>query len=263
MIAEINSQKIYYTDTGGPGIPVLFSHGFLMDSSMFDSQVEYLRDEFRCITYDTRGHGSTRESDQPFDLWDLADDALSLLAHLGIEKAILVGMSQGGLLSIRAALRAPQTVLAMCLIGARGVAEAPESVAPSLAVFEEWAANGPDKFAKMFAGGLGIGDAPYFELWLAKWRRWENEHPGRVRNPAKSVLMREDITPRLQEITCPTLVMQGADDELVSVEVGSAFAQSLPNGSELTRIEHAGHAPNLTHPDRVNPILLDFLREVS
>jgi 3-oxoadipate enol-lactonase len=101
--AMINGQHLYFEDSGGDGLPVLFSHGFLMDHSMFDPQVAALRSEFRCITWDERGHGAS-SVDGPFTYWDSARDALALLDHLGIDSAVFVGMSQGGFLSMRAAL---------------------------------------------------------------------------------------------------------------------------------------------------------------
>src|SRR5437588_9277108 len=109
--ADVNGQHLYYEDFGGDsagdGVAVLFSHGFLMDHEMFAPQVEALAGEFRCITWDERGFGQT-PADGPFSYWDSAADVLALLTHLGIERAVLAGMSQGGFLSLRAALTAPE-----------------------------------------------------------------------------------------------------------------------------------------------------------
>jgi len=77
-----------------------------MDHDMFAPQVDALRDDYRVITWDERGHGQT-PVDGPFDYWDSARDALALLTHLGVEEAVLAGMSQGGFLSLRAALLSP------------------------------------------------------------------------------------------------------------------------------------------------------------
>ncbi len=108
--ADINGQRIFYTDSGGDGPAVVFSHGFLMDASMFDPQVAALAPEFRVITWDARGFGATEFDSQPFTYWESAHDALVLCEHLGIERAVFAGMSQGGFLSLRAALLAPERV---------------------------------------------------------------------------------------------------------------------------------------------------------
>src|SRR5246127_231698 len=108
-VAAANGIEINYTDSGGTGPAVVFSHGFLMDHTMFDQQVAALTPEYRVIAWDERGHGGTRATG-PFTYWDSAADALALLDHLGIERAVLAGMSQGGFLSLRAALAAPDRV---------------------------------------------------------------------------------------------------------------------------------------------------------
>ena len=108
-VAEVNGQKINYADSGGDGQSVIFSHGFLMDQSMFDTQVEALGADYRCVVWDERGFGETPVDDS-FSYWDSANDAVALLDHLGIEKAVFVGMSQGGFLSLRAALAHPARV---------------------------------------------------------------------------------------------------------------------------------------------------------
>ena len=107
-IAEVNGQKLYYEDTGGSGPPVIFSHGLFMDHEMFAPQVDALKGRYRVITWDERGHGSTAGPDlAPFTYYDSADDLAALLKHLGIGRAVLAGMSQGGFLSLRAALTHP------------------------------------------------------------------------------------------------------------------------------------------------------------
>jgi pimeloyl-ACP methyl ester carboxylesterase len=73
---------------------------------MFDRQVTALAPQYRVITWDQRGHGGTRATGA-FTYWDSAADLLRLLGHLGGERAALADMSQGGFLSLRAALTGP------------------------------------------------------------------------------------------------------------------------------------------------------------
>src|SRR6516162_11870150 len=122
-VAAVNGIEISYTDSGGQGPAVVFSHGYLMDHTMFDQQVTALAPQYRVITWDQRGHGGTRAAG-PFTYWDSAADVLALLDHLGVERAVLAGMSQGGFLSLRAALTAPDRVRALMLIAVEGAAHA-------------------------------------------------------------------------------------------------------------------------------------------
>src|SRR5712672_813165 len=113
--AAINGIQVGYADSGGDGPAVVLSHGYLMDASMFNAQVAALAPEYRVITWDARGHGGT-PAPGPFSYWDSARDVLALLDHLGIGRAVLGGMSQGGFLSLRAAMLAPERLRGLILI---------------------------------------------------------------------------------------------------------------------------------------------------
>jgi len=87
--ARVNDQRLYYEDTGGSGPAIIFSHGIMLDGTMFAPQVAALRDRYRCIVWDQRGHGKTAgETLAPFSYYDSADDLAALLALLGVGSAI-------------------------------------------------------------------------------------------------------------------------------------------------------------------------------
>ena len=119
-VAEVNGQSINYVDSGGDGPAIIWSHGFLMDHTMFDAQVEALSGDYRCIAWDERGFGATPAT-APFTYWDMADDAVALLDHLGVDQAVFAGMSQGGFISLRAALAHPDRVRGLVLIDTQGI----------------------------------------------------------------------------------------------------------------------------------------------
>ena len=77
--AQLDDQRICFEDTGGDGLPVILSHGFLMDQEMFAQQVAALSPEFRVITWDERGFGQTGSDGRPYTYWDSARDCLALL----------------------------------------------------------------------------------------------------------------------------------------------------------------------------------------
>ena len=80
-IAEVNGQRLYYEDTGGPGPAGIFSHGLFMDHEMFAPQVEALKGRYRCITWDERGHaGTASDTLAPFSYYDSADDLAAAVA---------------------------------------------------------------------------------------------------------------------------------------------------------------------------------------
>ena len=255
--AEVNGQRIRFDDSGGEGPAVIFSHGFLMDREMFAAQVSALAPEFRVITWDERGFGETEFDGEPFSYWDSASDCLGLLTHLGIERAVLGGMSQGGFLSLRAALLAPERVRALVLIDTQAGVEDPERMPAYRQMQETWLQVGPvDELAETIAN-LIIGEPELNKVWIAKWRQLPREA---LKAPGDCLFERDDISGRLGEISCPAIVFHGTADMSIEMERGEALCRGLSGCTGVVRIEGAPHAANLTHPDAVNGPLLDFLR---
>ena len=258
--APVGGLNLAYEDTGGDGFAVLFSHGFLMDRSMFRHQVAALRDAYRCVAWDERGFGDTGLVTEPFTYWDSADDAIGLLDHLGIDRAVLVGMSQGGFLSLRAALRHPDRVAGLVLVDSQAGPEDEEHVASYQALVDGWAGDGDvDQIAATVAEII-LGDPALHDEWIGKWKSLPREQ---VRIPGETLLHREDIEDRLSEIACPVLAVHGADDAAIPVERARAQYAALPDLRDLVVVPGARHAANLTHPDEVNPPLRRFLDAVG
>ena len=253
---ERNGLRLSFTDTGNVDKPaVIFSHGFLMDGSMFAPNIEALSDDFRCITWDQRGFGKTGAVHQPFDFWDSAADLLGLLDHLEIASAALVGMSQGGFLSMRAALLEPARFRAICLISTRSGVDAQPVIDSFNHLKNTWLAHGASPVAENLRALL-IGDDFDATRWVNAWRKMPRAG---FEFPVDALTGRDDITGRLAEITCPAIVFHGARDPAIDIEHGRSLANGLPNLKGFVTVENAGHAPCLTHPQFVNRPLEDFL----
>lgn len=245
---------VEYDDTGGEGPVVVLSHGLLMNRSMFAPQVEALRDAHRVVTWDQRGHGAA-EHEGTWTYWDSAHDLLALLDHLGVAQAVLGGMSQGGFLSLRAALLAPERVRALVLIDSQAGPEDPAAAPLYDAMARAWAADGADPATLEFAAATILGPADH-RPWIALWEQLPQHRAAQVMHP---LLEREDLTDRLPEITCPALVVHGSIDAAIPLARAEALANGLPGAVPLVVVEGAGHASNLSHPEPVNAALRGFL----
>jgi len=255
--ATVNGITISFTDSGGDGPAVVLSHGYLMDSSMFEPQVAALAPEYRVITWDERGFGGTRATG-PFSYWDSAKDVLGLLDHLGIEQAVLGGMSQGGFLSLRAALTAPDRVRGLVLIDSEACPENPE-LAPAYEQMEQiWMEQGPEPVQDVVASIiLGPPDGPVdYKPWFAKWAAADRDE---LRLAFRCLMDRDDITDRLGEISCPTLILHGTADAAIPMEQAEIVQAGLAGPATLVQVEGGSHAANLSHPDQVNIAMLEFL----
>ena len=251
-VAEVNGQAINYTDSGGDGPAIIWSHGFLMDHTMFDAQVAAFSADHRCIAWDERGFGATPATG-PFTYWDSADDAVALLDHLGVDQAVFAGMSQGGFLSLRAALAHPDRVRGLILIDTQAGTEAPENIEAYGGMLQHWLSDAPLGEIGQMVAGLILGHPDLAATWIPIWekRRTEmTEHPGNC------LLDRDDITDRLGEISCPALVIHGDEDPLVPLDGGRATARAIPN-AKLVVAAGMGHEL----PRGLVPRLVEWIAE--
>ena len=253
--AEVNDQRIYFEDSGGDGPPVILGHGFLMDHEMFAPQVAALAPTYRVITWDERGFGQTEYDGKPFSYWDSAEDCLALLAHLGVERAVVGGMSQGGFLSLRVALIAPEKVRALILLDTEAGVPDAETIAGEDAMAEVWFTAGPVDDLVNAVANLIIADEAENPRWTAKWQARDKDF---LRQPFACLHGREDLTARLGEITCPALVVHGTEDNAITMDKGEALAAGLAGCAGVVKVGGA-HAANLTNPVPVNEAILAFL----
>ena len=256
--AHVNGQKLYYEDTGGDGPAIVFSHGLLMDSSMFAPQVQALRGQWRCITWDERGHGQTADPAHcdPFTYYDSANDLAALLAYLDVQQAVLAGMSQGGYLSLRCALTHPDLVRALVLIDTQALQEDPQKMAGHEVLLKTWLEGGlSDEIAAMVAHiilGDGWAGAP---VWQARWKQVTVPN---LLQCFTTLGSRDDISDRIGAITVPALVVHGALDHAIDLTRAQAMHDALPR-AQMVVVPGGGHASNLTHPEPVNAALKVFL----
>ena len=256
--APVNGQNIYYEDTGGLGPVIVFSHGLLMDHTMFEPQIQALQGQFRCISWDERGHGQTADPEHcaPFSYYDSADDLAALLKFLGVDKAVLVGMSQGGYLSLRCALIHPEVVGALVLIDTQAMLEDPETLPHHEALLRAWMEHGlsDDMATTVEHTILGPGWAG-----AATWRaKWKQATPANLGQSFATLALRDDIGPRLGEIQVPALVIHGDQDVAIVPARARAMFKALPHAQWID-VPGAGHASNLTHPEPVNAAIQSFL----
>jgi 3-oxoadipate enol-lactonase len=259
--ARVNGQNLYYEDTGGTRPAVIFSHGLFMDHEMFAPQVAALSNRYRCISWDERGHGRTAgDTIAPFSYYDSANDLAALLAHLGIKRAVLAGMSQGGFLSMRCALTHPEIVRALILIDTQAGLEDPAKIAGYHQMMDDWTKNGlSDQVAGIIESiilGDGWSGAGY---WKNKWRAMKAVN---VAGTFATLTTRDDITPRIDAIKVPTLVVHGDADAAIPLTLANVLVQRIA-GAQLAVIPGAGHAANLTHPVPTNAAIEGFLRRLA
>lgn len=256
-VAELKGVPVRYEDSGGSGPALLFSHGFLMDHTMFDAQVAHLAGDYRCIRWDERGFGDTPASAE-FTYWDSAADAVGVLDACGVDEAVWIGMSQGGFLSLRGALASPERVRALVLIDSQAGLDAPEFTEQAELMVAGMTSPDDEVFTAtaQAVSDMILGDPELAAAWIPKW---DSRRSLDLSVAGNALTNRDDITGRLGEISCPALVIHGTEDQAISIEKAQTVAEGVADCRGLVEVDGAAHAPNMSHPETVNKAIASFI----
>jgi 3-oxoadipate enol-lactonase len=255
-VAQVHGRAIPYEDSGGPGLPLVLAHGFFMDRSMFEPQVAALRGRFRVITYDERGHGEAADHPGPYDYWDLADDLAGLLDQLGLERAVIGGMSQGGFIALRFALRYPDRALGLVLLDSQAGVELDEKRAEYEVMRSVWEKDGPSELMGSMVAAIILGSYEGNARWVD---RWIARYPTGLGQIYATLMDRDDITDRLPEIQAPALVVHGDEDAAIPLERAEALCAGLSGCTGVVVVAGGSHSANLNRPQPVNEAIAAFL----
>jgi len=254
--ATLNGLVIHYREDGPRDGPVLvFSNSLGTDLRIWDEMVALLP-EFRCIRYDTRGHGLSEGGAPPYHMGDLVGDVRALLDHLKLKDVIFIGLSIGGLIGQGLAAERPDLVRALVLA----------DTAAKIGTPDIW----NDRVASIHKGGLsGMTDAvmerwftPGFRkdkhealtMWSAMFERtYEAGYIG-----CAQAIAQTDLLESTARLTLPTLVVVGRDDAATPPDLVRETAKLIA-GSEFHIISKCGHLPCIEQPEEMTRLLRSFL----
>jgi pimeloyl-ACP methyl ester carboxylesterase len=259
---QIGATRYAYTDAG-EGPLLLFGHGLLASKAMFAAQIDALRDRYRCVSVDWPGHHESGFDPDGFTFYDLAEDVVGLVEALGADRAVLIGLSQGGMIFMRTALAHPEVVAGLALLD---TSAGPED-AERLPQYEQLATvlrdgdEGPRAAAVEIASQILYGptwrEANPHDLAHEKGLILSHDREG-IYLAARAVFDRDDVRGRLSEIEVPTVVLCGEDDSATPPEEAREICAGI-RGAELTMIPGAGHHSAIESPAAVTAALESFL----
>ena len=261
-IQTLDGTELFYRDWGA-GRPVVFVHGMLLSSGMWQYQMLHLAEHgFRAVAYDRRGHGRSDDPRAAYEFDTLADDLATLLDGLDLTDVTLVGHSMGGgevarYLSRHGSRRVARIVLL-------------SSTVPNLDVDPQAAAALLDRFrtsygqwveenaALSFGEGLPGCEIPQLDKEQAI-RDWMGVSL-RAAVGCTAANLSADFSAELSKITVPALVLHGDHDAFAPLEMCGRQSAGLIPGSRLVVYDSAAHMPHLSHRERLNADLLAFAR---
>jgi len=247
---RVNGIEIDY-EVSGRGRPVILSHGYGATRRMWDGQHVALGDRYRLITWDMRGHGQTETPDDPaqYSVELTVADTRALLLGLGVNRAVVGGLSLGGYMSLAFYLAHPEMVEALILCDSGPGYRNSEARAG-------WNGRAHQRAADLEARGLDAFGGRSREVREALGR---HRSARGLAHAARGMLAQRDahVIDGLGAISVPTLVVVGDRDEPFLAPC-RYMAKKIP-GARLEIIAGAGHSSNLDQPEAFDRVLLDFL----
>jgi len=254
--------------------PLVFVHGL---SGSWPNWLEQLPDfaaAHRVITLDLPGFGHSPMPRQEISISGYARMLEQLLAHLGVDAAAVVGNSMGGFIAAELAIAYPQRVERLVLISAAGISThnhrgsvtalpAMRTLERSLMAAAAWTASKSDNVARRArlrdaALGVVVRHPSKLEAALAAEQIRGAGKPGFMQG--LEAVLHYEIRERLREIACPTLIVWGDRDRLISVRDADVFAELIPNSRKVV-FGDTGHMSMLERPEAFNALLEEFLAE--
>ena len=241
-------MTLHHTLTGRGPLTVVLTHGLATSEATWAAQVPALAGRYRVLTWDLRGHGRSNAAPAPCTIADLAADLRSVLDRAGVERAVVLGHSAGGVVAMQFALEDPARTAGLVLVGT-----ASECNARARQFYEDLAAIAEERGMEPVRKRLGIS--------LEQARQMPTDaatfaHVAR----AMASLNGAPLTPRLAAIRCPAQLIVGERDFLGAG--GSVILHRHIAGSQLAIVPERGHGLFLEDPAGFNALVLEFLETI-
>jgi 3-oxoadipate enol-lactonase len=254
----VAAELSYALEGPEDGPVVVFTGSLGTDITMWQPQSDRLRERFRTLRYEIRGHGSSAVPDGPYSIADLGSDLVALLDRLQVERAFVCGLSIGGMISMWAAAHAPERVerLVLCCTSAR------------LGPPEAW----HERAAAVRADGVeAVADAVLGRWFTPAFREAHPEVIERMRGQLIATpregyagcceaIAAMDLTPDLGSIRAPTLVLAAEHDPSTPPEHGHRIAELIP-AARFELVSNAAHLATVERPDLTTMMILRFLSD--
>ena len=264
MRIKLQDANIFVEDLGS-GVPLLLIHGFPLNREMWRPQIETLSTTARVIALDLRGHGQSPPTVGPYSMDLLADDCAGVLEALKVDQPVVVcGLSMGGYVSFAFFRRHSEKVAGLILASTRAGADSVEAKINRDKAAQLTEKNGTqsviDSMLPIIMAPQTYREKP--ELVSQVAGIMEKTSTSGMVSALKGMKTRPDSTPTLGQIKVPTLIIHGADDQIIPLSDSEAMHTAIPD-SRLEVISDAGHLPNLEQAQLFNRAVERFLSALS
>lgn len=260
----VNNLEVSYTDQGPDDAPVvIFIHGFPLNKSMWNKQVEVLKEDYRVIAYDIRGHGDSDTGTENFSIRLFENDLIRLMDKLKIDKASLCGLSMGGYIALNAIVYNPERFDSLVLSDTSCLSDTPEARTKRLnvinTIFENGVSNYADESVKNLFATESFSTKKAEISSVKEMIRNTNEES--ICCSLLALSARKETCHKLSGIDVPVLILVGEEDKITPPEVSKMMCENIKD-STLHVIQHAAHLSNMENPEEFNNQLKSFFETV-
>ena len=236
--APVNGIEMYYAIYGS-GEPLILLHGGLGHSDVWGNQIPAFAKQYKVIVADSRGHGRSTRTSEPYSYRLMASDVVALMDHLKIDKAAIVGWSDGGIIGLDIAMNHPERVTKLFAFGANtNVAGLRPDIANSV-VFNKYIERAGKDYERL--------------------SKTPKDYDAFVTQISEMWATQPDYKPEdLAKITAPTAIADGEHDEAIRQEHNAEMAKLVP-GAKLVILPGVSHFAMWQNPELFNKAVLDFL----
>jgi len=257
ILTSHGNQIAYSVEGVGPWLTL--SHSLASNMSMWHPQMSLLTQHFKVLRFDTRGHGHSSAPTGPYSLEELAQDSYDVFQALEIERTHWLGLSMGGMIGQTLILKYP--TLFESLVLADTTSKRPDNAR------QMWG----ERISQAKAEGMAAMVDSTLQRWFADDFRSNN--PAIIQEIAEGIastsvhgfcgcceaISHINTFDRLNEITCPTLIMVGENDHGTPPHMAESMKEKMPY-AQFHKIPNAGHISNIEQPEIFNQYLMDFYK---
>jgi pimeloyl-ACP methyl ester carboxylesterase len=258
-----NGVKVYY-ESLGQGLPIVFLHPWSTNHYIWAFQIPEFARDHRCLVMDHRGHGLSDKPASGYAIGEMAADVIAMLDDAGVEKAVLVGNSIGGMIAMQTSLDAPERVMGNLILSSATNfgADTPPEVAEAMQ--KDWRGV----FSGLLSAAVSAkskAERPEILAFMEGCFRTEDNFTEQVFFASAADpngVFNWNISDRLKDIRQPTLIIAGREDGATTVAHNQFLADRIPH-SEIKIYDDVGHFCQLEQPTAFNADLRAFLRRIA
>ena len=265
-VLKVNGVHLFYKESGSGPETIVFSHGLLMDHTMFEPQRAVFERQYRVIAYDHRAQGQSEDIGRGYDMSTIADDAALLIRALKAAPCHFAGLSMGGFAGMRVAAHHPELIRTLTLMNTTAAREKLPNRLRYNFLAQMVKIIGPAPFTPIAVKelfGRSTRQSPEKRAMLDAWTAKLRARPKSIAPSLQAVMNRRQFrAEEMAAIACPTLIITGEDDTPQPPHNSASLIAGIRDARHIN-IPGAGHSSCLETPEAVTAAMQEFLQSAK